>query len=98
MKLQPKTAIAFRSEEECEVLCKVLTEQGISADEISGRSLGRAYICPEGYWSADKIKVEWSDDPEDFTVDEDDTFEWTYLEAADILRNLIIAERKKNVT
>lgn len=99
MALQPKTAINFRSEEEREILKRVAEKQGIYTNDLSDYCEGRAYICPEGYHGADNIRMEiWTDPDERCSADDDDPFEWTYLEAADVLRNLIISERRKHAT
>ena len=99
MYIEPKTAIAFRNKEECNVLIKVLKEQALNTNILEGSSTGRAYICPANYRSTHQgITLEWSNDPDCFDADEGDPFTWTYVEVADILRNLLIAERRKNAT
>lgn len=100
MQFEPKTAIAFRTEEERVVLMKALEKQNISGVDVLKRMhQGRAYICPENYrYHGQPVKIEQVHNPEDFSADAEDPFTWTYLEAADVLRNLIIAERRKNAT
>lgn len=100
MQFEPKTAIAFRSEEERIVLIRVLKKQGIrSTDILKNMRKGRAYICPENYRRpGQEVTLEQVDDPDDFACDSSDPFKWTYLEASDVLRNLIIAERRKHAT
>jgi hypothetical protein len=100
MQFEPKTAIAFRSVEERIVLHKVLEKQNIGNVGVLGSMRkGRAYICPENYrGNGEGVRIEQTNDPEDFAADASDPFKWTYVEAADVLRNLIIAERRKHAT
>lgn len=97
MILQPKMAINFRSIEEREILTKVAQRYNINCVDIGDYDEGRAYICPEGYHGSTVVRIEiWEDPDRKCDCDEDDPFEWVYLEAADILCNLLIAERRKN--
>ena len=100
MVLQPKTAINFRSVEERRVLQSVLEKQGYEYyTRLNDMREGRAYLCPKNYRSKDNIHIETWDYPDEHcSADDDDKFKWTYVEAADVLRNLIIAERRKNAT
>lgn len=98
MLLQLKTAINFRSEEEREAIRKVAEKQGIDTQHL-GKSIhkGRAYICPANYHNQHREHIEIWDDPDQHcSADDSDPFKWTYLEATDVLRNILIAERKKN--
>ena len=107
--IQPKTAIACRDDVELSVCLDILKREGHTTDFRELKAPARIYVCPEGYknWTDDKhddlqqTNGQDGEDIDDFEVDEDDDFEWNYVEAADILRNQIISARLKgghNVT
>lgn len=98
MVLQPKIAINFRSEEERIVLQSVLEKQGYKhCNNLDSMREGRAYLCPRNYRSEHDLQVQTWDYPDEHcSADDDDDFEWTYVEASDVVRNLIISERRKH--
>lgn len=109
MAIQPKTAIACRDDIEFTVCLDILKKEGHTTDLMKYNLATpiRIYVCPREY---DKYRDDEHDDLEynigaavdDYEyIDEDDNFEWNYVEASDILRNQIISARIKgghNVT
>lgn len=100
MLLKPKMAINYRSSEEHELLIKLAEQQGINVRFLKNqKDRGRAYICPQKYHGYDGIMIETFPDPDTrCSADNHDPFKWNYVEASVLLRNLLIAERRKNAT
>ena len=101
--VEPKTAIACRNEVEKRVVLDILKREGHTTDLSDIPAPIRIYVCPEGYknWTDDKhddlqqTNNNDEDDIDDFSCDEDDDFEWNYVEASDMFRNQIISARIK---
>lgn len=98
--VEPKTAIACRDEVEKRVVLDILKREGHTTD-LSGISAPiRVYICPKGYKDFassehdDLMQCE-GEDVDYCYVDEDDDFEWNYVEASSMFRNQIISARIK---
>lgn len=100
MKIEPKIAIACRNEVEFKVALRMLEKadirwfNGDKATEFETvLDICRLYINPPSR-TRSYMFLEYSDDPEDFTCDDIDGFEWTYVEASDIFRNQLISIRR----
>lgn len=106
MKIEPGMAIACRDKVEIDVVLQILEKANIywsgrqkatDAAFLGGHDEIRLYVNPPDDWD-NYVYVAWSDDPEDFSEDDEDDIDWTYLEAADLFRNQIISERRKHAT
>jgi hypothetical protein len=109
MNIEPKIAIACRDKVECKVTLRILENAGIKwngGDEPTQipRAMNiekpyRLYIYPRGYrnfmYTCDYDYLLYSDEPDNFEGDGNDSFGWTYAEASDMFRNQIISERRK---
>lgn len=100
--VEPKTAIACRDEVELAVVIGILQREEHVTDFLEDmRAPLRIYVCPkyDKYGDGDDI------DPHDDLMyntadyvddyDDDDDFEWNYVEASDMFRNQIISARLK---
>ena len=104
--VEPKTAIACRDDMELEVCLDILRREGHTTSFLHLKAPARIYVCPKTYkdWTDDEhddlqqINEEHDDSIDDFSCDEDDNFEWNYVEASDIFRNQIISARIKGGT
>ena len=103
MKLEAKMAIACRDEVEIDVALQVIEKTGIcwyggdKATDISclnDVSKCRLYIYPPNRHHEHAYLL-YGSDPDDFEDDDEDGFEWTYLEASQIFHNQIVSERRK---
>lgn len=101
--VEPKTAIACRDSVELKICIDILRKYGHSSYLGDLSVPARIYICPKGYkgnWfpDCDDLMHVTGDDVDGCEVDEDDPFEWNYVEASDIFRNQIISARIKGGT
>ena len=105
MKIEPKIAIACRDKVEIEVALQMLERAGIrwyGGSKATQRPNGMHYDeCRLYIYPADSRPyynhIVYSEDVDDFTYDDGDGFEWTYVEASNMFKNQIISERRKNV-
>lgn len=104
MNIEPKIAIACRDKVEIKVALQLLEKAGIlwfhgqkptMADFIDDVEELRLYIYPRDD-GCNYVHILYNEYIDDFEYDNDDGFEWTYVEASDMFRNQIIAERRKN--
>lgn len=98
--VEPKTAIACRDDVEKQVVLSILEQEGHITDLSSTPAPLRVYVCPKGY--KDFVSNPHDDlmqcsgrDVDYCEEDDDDDFEWTYVEASDMFRNQIISARIK---
>lgn len=101
--VEPKTAIACRDDVELEVCLDILRREGHTSDFGKLQAPVRIYVCPKGYmdWKTnenDDLQYNTSKYVDSYEDDEDDPFEWNYVEASDIFRNQIISARIKGGT
>lgn len=104
MKIEPRMAIACRDEVEIKVALQMIEKAGIcwpdggkaTKFDIDEEELDRCrlYIYPLGR-GIDRVFVVYDRDPDETGSDDDDGFEWTYVEASDIFKNQIISKRRK---
>lgn len=106
MNIEPKIAIACRNRTEIDVTLRILEQADIpwyagskatQAYFINDTDVCRIYIMPPDE-DEDHAYLLHNSDPEDTEFDDEDGFEWTYVEASDMFRNHIIAERRKHAS
>lgn len=103
MKIEPKMAIACRNRIEIDVALKMLEKAGINwgggqtatkAEFMNDLEECRLYINSANGW-VERTHIAYNEDPEDIEYDDEDGFEWIYVEASEMFKNQIISERRK---
>jgi hypothetical protein len=97
MKIEPRIAIACRDRVEIAVALQMLEKADIrwrgghNATQAPA-SLESAHTCRLYVFPSSTML--WGENPDDFTGDDKDGFEWNYVEAADMFRNQLISIRR----
>lgn len=101
--VEPQMAIACRDRVEIDVALRMIEKAGINWGDgqkatnrrfIDGLDECRLYICPPDDW-CDHVHISYLDEVDNFDYDDEDDFEWTYIEASEMFKNQIISERRK---